>query len=202
VDNADGSYADDSLLTVFYQLLGTAPHVAILLYEPALNEGVRAWLNDVWLDTSTMKRRWLTALYRYYGLLTDHPQTYADVSRELGVTPQTARALCARGLRHLWLLTHTEKATDPERLEHLLQWALVANEWRTCDPSDNRSMEFFVNLLQDDETLLRRPMTAKTPTTVGFSIRHRLPEPPNLWDPEWAERAPLLQRGKPWKPVA
>jgi len=203
MDNPDGSYADDSLLTVFYQLLGVAPKVAAILYEPALNESVRAWLNDVWFATSTMHRRWLTALYLYYGLMDEHPCSYVEVGNELGVTQQTARQLVARGLRHLWLVTGVETATDPEALERLLARALVVNEWRkTCDPSDNRSLEWFLNLLQEDGTIFRHAQVKKTPTSAAPNRAHRMPFPPNLWDPEWAARAPLLQRSRPWKPVA
>lgn len=188
MDNDDGTYADDSLLTVFYQMLGVAPLVGVLLYEPALNEGVRAWLNDVWLDTSTLKRRWLTALYYYYGLLTGQPMMYTEVGEQLGVKAQTARQLCARGLRHLWLVTRTERATDSEKYEHLLQWALVANEWRTCDSSDNRSLEYYLNILQEDGTLWDRAKTSKTPTTTGYSQYHRLKERPRLWDKGYARQ--------------
>lgn len=186
MDNTDGSYADDSLLTVFYQLLGVAPQLAVILYEPALNEAVRSWLNDVWFNTSTMKRRWLTALYYYYGLMTPKPMTYVEVGTELGVTGPTARQLVARGLRHLWLVTDTERATDPERLEQLLQWALVANEWKTCDPTDNRSIEWFKNQIMEDGTIFLRVQTPKTPTSPAPNRAHRLRTPVLLHNPEYA----------------
>ncbi len=181
-------YASDRELVVLYQLLGYAPQVAALLYWPGLNDGVRQWLNDVW-DAGDMKvRRWLEGLYLYYGLAVDPPYDYVQVGEALGVTGQTARVLVARGLRYLWFLTHTETASDTADMEVLLRDALLSNEWATCDPSDNVSLENFRHVMQNDGTTYPRTVTPKTPTQVHPTLRHRLRIPPVLWDSEHAEK--------------
>lgn len=186
MDNPDGTYTDDRLLTVFYQLLGVAPQLAAALYEPSLNEGVRSWLNDVWYGAPKAQRRWLGALFRYYGLSTGEAMSYVEVGAELGVTGQTARQLVARGLRYLWFVTKTATNDDPENMERLLQLALAANEWATTDPSDTVSLEWFLQRITEDGTVLQRVVTPKTPTTAAPSLGHRLKDPVNLWDPEHA----------------
>ena len=200
MDNPDGSYVDDSELTVFYQLLGVAPQLAATLYEPNMDEGVRAWLNDLYDEAPDPRtRRWLLVLFLYYGLTTGEPRSYQSIANEMDVTLYVVRRLAARALRYLWFKACAQEDRR-ENLKPLMELALIANEWVTCDPTDTISFAVWA----EDLTPAGIPsstLTARTPTSAAPDSRHQIREPIDLWDPVWADQAPLLQRGRPWKPV-
>lgn len=190
MDNPDGSYVDDRQLLAFYQLLGVVPEVAAILYGPNKDEGVRAWLNDVYdVAPDPQTRRWLRVLYTYYGLKTGDPMSYRAIGEEEGVTFWVSRRLAARGLRHLWFVTLMQLNVR-ENLKPLMELALVANEWVTCDPTDTISFAVWV----EDLTPAGIPsteLTARTPT-APYGGSHKERDPVILFDPVWAAKAPLL----------
>lgn len=172
----------------FYQLLRPAPQVAVVIYDPDKDEAFRTWLNDVYSVTPPSRQRWLLALFLYYGIGTGEPLSYKEVGRIVGVHGETARALTARGLRFMWLYVHTENTEDPEELEALFQKALIANEWETCDPSDNVSIEYFLDRLTYDG-IVPIGCTPKTPTEESTErvTAHRIHGwEVNLWNPKYA----------------
>ena len=198
MDNPDGTYVDDSQLTVFYQLLGVAPQLAATLYEPDMDEGVRAWLNDVYDAAPDPKtRRWLRVLYLYYGLTTGDSTSYQSIAAELGVSYWVSRRLAARGLRYLWFVTRSQKSLR-ENLKPLMELALVANEWVTCDPSDTISFAVWVEDLTPDG-IPTSELTARTSLALSGD-GHKIQEPINLWDPVYAgpdETRVIMKGGKP-----
>lgn len=198
MDNPDGSYVDDSELTVFYQLLGVAPQVAALLYEPNMDEGVRAWLNDLYDAAPDPKtRRWLRALFVYYGL-TGEPLRYQTIGDDLGVTVWVVRRLVARALRHLWFEACVYEY-DRKTLKPLMDLALIANEWVTCDPTDTISFAVWVEDLTP-EGIPTSELTARTPTSAAPHPGHEVRGPIDLWNPVYAgpdETRVIMKDGKP-----
>jgi hypothetical protein len=184
MDNTDGSYIDDRTITVFYQLLGVAPQVAATMYEPTMNEGVRVWLNDVYeAAPDKQTQRWLHALYLYYGLVTGDPMSYQEIGTELEVSGEAVRKAVARGLRYLWFLTHAE-TEERGFLQRLMEKALVANEWVTCNPSDTISFSEWMALGApwSVEGLTEPAAMAGDGGVPGAKQHQRV----DLWDPEYA----------------
>lgn len=190
IDTAN-QHANEYELTLLYQLLHAAPIVGAMLYEPRLNEAVRAWLNDLYDGAPSSRQRWLEILFLYYGLKTGDPMSYGEIAAEQGISKQSVRDKAARGLRYLWYQTRVETDPDPEHREELFHQALAANEWVTCDPRDTASLEFFLHVAVINGQISDRILTPKAPTEESTERRdaHRTGDP-DLWHPEWYPTAP------------
>lgn len=194
-------HVDEAELTLFYQLLNASPILASMLYEPKLDEAVRAWLNDLYEAAPASRRRWLRLVYLYYGVQTGTPVSYREIAEQEGRALNTIRDQVARGLRYLWYQTRVETDTDPAFREELFHKALERNEWVTTDASDTVSLSFFEHVAVTNGQIAARILTPKAPTE-GSTERpeaHKVGDP-NLWHPEHVELAPervIMKGGKP-----
>jgi hypothetical protein len=185
-------YASDRELVVFYQILSAFPQLGAALYRPALSEGFRCWLQDVFDAAPASRQTWLEALFLYCGLADGQPKTYAEVGRLLGKNAQTIRVQAARGLRYLWVTVHVRRPEE-EALAVLDEAALNVNEWPTADTSGSRmfSLEGFLLSIDQDGELLDKPLTP-TADDVEMPGRRNVRgddwREPDLWKPEYAER--------------
>lgn len=191
--------ANEYELVLLYQLLHASPIVGAMLYEPALNEAVRGWLNDVYEAAQPSRQRWLRLLFMYYGISTEDPVSYRELAEHEGRSVTTVREQVARGLRYLWYQTRVETNTDPAYREELFHLALEANEWVTCDPSDNASFEFFLQRIREDGSVLQRALVPKTPTTAHPRAHVMNLPADTLFHPEWHPTTPervIMKGGK------
>lgn len=184
IDSAN-QHANEAELALYYQLLHVFPNLAGVLYSPALNESVRAWLNDVYAAAPASRQVWLRLVYLYYGLVTGDPMTYQELAAEEGKDMATIRDQVARGLRYLWYQTRVETDIEPSHREELFHLALATNEWVTCDTRDTVSLEFFKHIAVTNGQIAARILRPPAPTE-GSTERpdaHRSTDP-NLWHPE------------------
>jgi hypothetical protein len=194
-------HVDEAELTLFYQLLSVSPILASMLYEPRLDEGVRAWLNDLYEAAPASRKRWLRLLYHYYGVVTGTPMSYREIAEAEGRAMATIRDQIARGLRYLWYQTRVETDADPAWREELFHRALARNEWVTADTRDTVSLTFFEHVAVTNGQIASRILTPKAPTegSTERAAAHKMNDP-NLWHPEHVELAPervIMKGGKP-----
>ncbi len=194
-------YADDTELVVFYQLLSAAPLLGAAMYHSELNEGFRAWLQDLFDAAPVREQRWLRTLFLYYGMYDGEPKTYAEVGQILDKSPATVRVRAARGLRYLWDLTGANPLDTKEGYEE----ALRVNEWPTSDTSDTSSLEFYLVLMDQDGQFPHTGLTPAAKPGAEDEHEHSRPnrnpanlKPVNLWT-EGVETTPevvLMKDGK------
>lgn len=203
IDSAN-QHANEAELALYYQLLHVFPNLAGVLYSPAMNEAVRAWLNDVYEAAPPARQRWLRLVYLYYGLVTGEPMTYQEIAAEEDRDMATIRDQVARGLRFLWYQTRVETDTSSAHREELFHQALATNEWVTCDTRDTVSLEFFKHIAVTNGEIAARILTPKAPTEGSTERQdaHRTGDPA-LWHPEWYPTTPervIMKGGVPVSP--